>query len=272
MIQLKRGLGAIAAAAAMMVASGGVQAQQATTLTATDLGLTDNQLQALLQSSSAPSVAPGIVFGSPTAFGADWGTIGVGVGGATLPKTSADDYDGSAGFVFGLGDAEKFIGLETIVNVVSLTEGFGDDGSVAFKAHTRLPGGMSIAVGLENTLRWGDADSPAGESSVYIAGTKIFDLDSGAGSLPLAVNLGLGDGRFNDPGDSGANVFGGIAIMPHEQVSLIADYAGTGLNLGASFVPVRSVPLIISLGFVNVTERNNRDAEFAGGIGYSHSF
>ena len=270
MIQVKKGLGAAAAAAAIMVASGGVLAQQAATLTAADLGLTDNQLQSMLHSSSAPSIAPGIVFGSPTAFGADWGTIGVGVGGATLPKSSSDDYDGSAGFVLGLGDADQFIGLETIVNVVSLREGFGDDGSVAFKAHTNLPGGMAIAVGLENTLRWGNAKT--GESSVYIAGTKIFDLDPGSGSLPLAINLGLGDGRFNDPGDSGANVFGGLAIMPHEQVSLIADYAGTGLNLGASFVPMRTIPLIISLGFVNVTERNNEDAEFAGGIGYSHSF
>lgn len=260
----------LASAAALMLGTTSAHAQRAASLTAADLGLTEAQLQSLLQGSNAPSVAPGIVFGSPTAFGADWGTAGIGIGGATLPKSSDDDYDGSAGFVLGLGDANTFIGVETIVSVVSLKESFGEDGSVAFKAHTNLPGGMAIAVGLENTLRWGEAEQ--GESSVYIAGSKVLDLDPGSDVLPLAITLGLGDNRFNDPGESGANVFGALALIPHEQFSLIADYAGTGLNLGVSIVPIRAVPLIVSLGFVNVTERNEGDSEFAGGIGYSFSF
>lgn len=244
------------------------QAQQSA-LTAADFGLSEAQLGSLLQSGSASAPTPGIAFGSPVAFGAHWGDIGLGIGGATLPKTAADDYDGSAGLVFGLGNAETFVGLETIVNVISLREDFGDDGSVAFKVHTQLPGGAALAVGVENTLRWGDARRS--ESSAFIAMSKTFDLAT-EGSLPLAVTLGLGDSRFNDPGESGAQPFGAIALIPHEQLSLILDYPGTGLNVGASLVPLRGIPLIVSLGYVNVTERNRSDAEFAGGVGYSFRF
>ena len=245
-------------------------AQGQPALTAADFGLSGAQLNSLLQSGNATRPAPGIAFGSPVAFGAHWGDAGLGIGGATLPKTASDDYDGSAGLVVGVGDADRFVGLETIINVISIRDEFGDDGSVAFKLHTTLPGDAAIAVGIENTLRWGDAR--ASESSVFVAASKRFQLPAGDRSLPLAITLGLGDSRFNDPGESGANLFGAIALIPHEQLSLIADYTGTGLNLGVSLAPLRGIPLVISLGYVNVTERNRSDAEFAGGLGYSFHF
>ena len=253
-----------------LAAAGLAHAQGTPTLTAQDLGLTSAQLQALIQGGSAAVASPGIAFGSAIGFGANWGTVGVGIGGATLPKTASDDYDGSMGFIAGFGDSTNAVGLEATINIISLRESFGDDGNLNLKLHRNLDATTAIAVGVENVAGWGNADDA--DESVYVVGTKVFDLGGEGKRLPLAVNFGLGNGRFDDPGEDDVTPFGGIALMPHEQWSLIADWAGTGLNLGVSTVPVRSLPLSISVGMVNVTERNDSDSEFAGGLGYSWQF
>src|SRR3546814_6185069 len=48
---------------------------------------------------------------APVAFGASWGGVGVGIGGQTC-DCNKDDADGAAAIVFGLGDADKYAGLE----------------------------------------------------------------------------------------------------------------------------------------------------------------
>ncbi|WP_205527327.1 hypothetical protein [Solimonas sp. K1W22B-7] len=222
---------------------------------------------------NAPAAAPGLSLGSPIGFGASWGDVGIGVGGQTLDDSNSDDVDGSAALVVGLGDADKYVGLEAVVDVISLREDFGDDGAFALKLHTNLPGGAAFAVGVENIGRWGRAEG--GRSSVYAVGTKFFNLSS----MPLAVNLGIGDNRFNDAGDTGANVFGGLALYVHPQFSLIADWIGSSLNLGVSALPFRSIPLVLTLGALNVTGEDvgsgNQaidDTEFGGALGYTFRF
>ncbi len=220
---------------------------------------------------NAPAAAPGLSIGSPIGFGASWGDIGIGVGGQTLGDNTNDDVDGSAALVVGLGDADKYIGVEAVVDVISLRNDFGDDGAFAVKLHTNLPGNAAFAVGVENVGRWGNAK--AGTSSVYAVGTKFFTV----GSMPLAVNLGIGDNRFNDNGDTGANVFGGLALYVHPQLSLISDWTGNALNLGISALPFRSLPFVITLGALNVTGEDQGaqfgdDTEFGGAIGYNFRF
>ena len=236
------------------------------------------QAQGSTISSSVISVAKsyaGASFGSPIGFGADWGSIGVGVFGQTLPdefngtKIDDEDFDGSAALVFGIGDADKYVGLEAVVDVISLRSDFGEDGAFALKLHTNLPGGAAFAVGVENIGRWGAAEG--GTSSVYAVASKFFDL----GGMPLAVNVGLGDNRFNDDGDTGANVFGGLALYVHPQFSLIADWTGAALNLGVSALPIRSIPLVLTLGALNVSGEDvggNDDTEFGGALGYTFRF
>lgn len=273
-------------------ASTGASAQG---LTINDLGLSEAQARALMGALGGPAATAGVAFGSPIGFGADWGEIGIGLGGQTL-SVGPDDLDGSFSAAFGLGDANKYIGFEGVVNVISLRNSFGDDGDFAAKLHTVLPGRASFAVGVENIGRWGNAKS--GHSSVYAVGTKFFDLAPGNPSnpIPLSLNVGIGDNRFQDidfvptggvnafgdPNgfdvvDSGAAIFGGIAIFPLQQLSLIADWTGRGLNLGVSAAPFRSTPLVISAGALNVTgEYQGRqfgdETEFGAGIGYTFSY
>ena len=62
-------------------------------VTVDQLGLSAAQADAIFgaadttDSAAAPRSSPGISLGSPVAFGADWGTVGFGVGGATLSAT-----------------------------------------------------------------------------------------------------------------------------------------------------------------------------------------
>ena len=79
-----------------------------------------------------PNSYAGASFGSPIAFGADWGAIGGGVFGQTLPDefngqqvSDDEDFDGSAALVVGLGDADRYAGLEVAAVTTSLT-GSGD--------------------------------------------------------------------------------------------------------------------------------------------------
>lgn len=257
--------------------SSGVASAQGPTLA--DLGLSDAQARALLAALSSPASSPGIVFGSPVGFGIDWGEVAVGVGGQTIAKRCAncDSVDGSASIGFGVGNAQRYIGLETTVSIISLKESFGDDGAVGMKLHTTLPGRSAFAVGVENIGRWGAAK--AGSSSVYAVGTKFIDLrpSNPANPMPLSLNLGIGDNRFANVGDDGAGVFGGVAFLPMQQLSLIADWTGRALNLGVSAAPIRSMPLTITAGAQNVSGRRlggqfGDDTEFAAGIGYTFRY
>lgn len=258
------------------VAAGSLISGAASAATLADLGLSDAQAQALLNRLNAPAASPGIAFGSPVAFGMGWGQVGVGIGGATTDDANNDDLDGSASVSFGLGDARKWVALETTANIISITNNgansnFGEDGSFNLKLHTSLPGRAAFAVGVQNVGRWGGAEG--GSSSVYAAATKFFELSNNPNKpLPLAVNVGIGDNRFENNGGDGASLFGSVAIVPHQQVSVIADWTGRDLNAGVSMVPLRQYPLTLSLGVVNLAERLGAKTEFAGGLGYSFRF
>ncbi|HUP91459.1 MAG TPA: hypothetical protein VM074_04365 [Solimonas sp.] len=249
---------------------------QRPTITLDELGLSQAQFDALIAEHLATASSPGIAFGSPVAFGAGWGEIGFGVGGTTLPKRSRADVDGSFGVVFGLGDPNRYVGLETSVNLISLRRSFGDDGNVGLKLHTVLPGSAAFAIGVDNIGRWGRAKF--GSSSVYAVGTKIFRLAPNSSNvLPLSVNLGIGDNRFSDLDHPNASVFGGLAFFPIRQLSLIADYSERSVNAGVSVAPFSQIPATLTVGATNLTKQDQgtqfgRDTEFTAAVGYSVRF
>ena len=234
-----------------------------------DLGLTLEQVRALNAQLTAPIAAPGIAFGSPTAFGAGWGQTFAGIGGQTLDKPD-QDLDGSALFGFGLGDPTRYIALESTVTVISLRDQLAGDGNWAFKAHHTWSDRSALAVGVEGTAGWGQAQET--DSSKYVAYTRVIDLDPASPKRPLslAFNVGIGDERFANPADD-FGAFGSVALSWHRQSSVIADFNGRELGIAVSAVPFYRIPLVFTAGFINLTERF-ADMEFAAGIGYLHSF
>lgn len=230
---------------------------------------------------SAPNAYAGASFGSPIAFGADWGSVGVGAYAQTLDDDffgDKEDFDGSAALVFGLGDADKYVGLETAIITSSITDsrgsgdGFGEAGGLGFKLHTNLPGGAAMAIGVIGTSRWGSAED-GNESSVYANASKVFSIDTGARKHALVANIGIGDGGFKSSNlDDGVNVFGSLAFYVTRQLSLVVDQTGRFTNLGVSAAPFRGFPVVVTLGAVNVGERFGSSAQLGGTIGYTYSF
>lgn len=237
------------------------------------LGLSQAQVDALNAQLTAPTVAPGIAFGSPVAFGVAWGQAFMGVGGTTAPNQGGNGgVDGSASVGLGLGNPNTFVGLEAVATVISLRSNFGDDGDASVKLHRVLPGRSAIAVGVDNTARWGAAKGT--KAGTYIAFTKVWDFngDMARHPVPMSFNIGAGNGRFSKPGSDTVGLFGGVSIAPWRQVSLIADFDGRDLNAGLSVVPFARWPLVVTAGAIHLTERYNMDTEFAGGIGYLFRF
>jgi len=268
-------LGVIAMCAASLTA-------HAVPVTIDQLNLSEDQKVALLRQlnagSEAPAplllAAPGIVFGSPVAFGQFFGEAAVGVGVGSLPALSTSSggkqTDGSLAVNMGFGKQET-VGLELGLNVISLTGGFADSGSFSAKLHKMLNGSTSVAVGVESFGPWGLAKQI--DPSVFGVVSKVQQLPNG---MPLALNLGLGNGRFRDTRQevdtSKVGVFGGGALLLNQRVSLIVDYTGVGWNAGVSVVPVTAIPLTAALGWTNVAEQDNSTREFAAALGYRVTF
>lgn len=240
------------------------------------LNLPESVMQQLRDQLTAPKGAPGIAFGSPVAFGAQWGDLYAGIGGQTLPEKTAKgrDVDGSLALGFGLGNASKSIGLDTTIGVISLEDEFAEDGNVSFKLHAALPNQSAFAIGIENTARWGAGEN--GKSSVYAVYSKLWGPTLFGKKRPLATSVGVGSQRFVDVDDAGKKegmgVFASTALQVNRRVSTILDWTGVDLNAGVSVVPFRTIPVTITVGAINLTENNDVDVEFSGGIGYSYNF
>lgn len=266
---LSRFLAAIASGVAVAAAAVSAPAHA---VGVNEIGLSADQIRSLNAQLTAPAAVPGIAFGSPVAYGADWGQVFAGIGGQTIPPGADRSVDGSMVLGLGLGDSRRIVGLEASVSVISLLDTFAEDGAFNAKLHRSLSNRASIAFGVENAGGWGAASSA--DPSTYAVYTQAVDLrpDSPRTPTPLVFNVGVGNERFVDPGKGGVALFGSVSVHPHRQLSLIADYTGIDLNAAVSLVPLRHWPVVLTLGAINMAGRFERDTEFAGGIGVLHQF
>lgn len=223
-----------------------------------------------------PSVpGGGSSVGSPTAFGAGWGSAFFGTSFQGRARNT-DKADGAASFGFGLGDARRVVGLEVAATAVDLLGNTFGDGTVSFKLHRLLPANFGIAVGVENAITWGSTD---GGSSLYGVVSKVFSLkeDTAAPFSKITTSVGLGGGRFRSEKDveddnDTVNVFGSMGLQATERLSLIADWTGQDLNLGVSVVPFGNLPLVITPSLADVTGNAGDGARFVLGVGYVTRF
>jgi hypothetical protein len=91
----------------------------------------------------------------------------------------------------------------------------------------------------------------------------------------LQVNLGGGGGRFQrldavDLVSSGLIASVGVELAPN--VGLSAGWAGRGLNASLSYVPLRGVPLFLSLSGANITRVDNTGRAVAFAITWGGNF
>jgi hypothetical protein len=197
----------------------------------------------------------------------------------------SDNDDGSIGAVVGLGNPER-LGFDVGVNFLSLFGGRGDDagfgerGSFNFKLHRRLSPDTAVAVGVRNTLIWKGSDAP---TRYYVVGSKVFRLKEDIREPFSRVYASLGVERSSvgsqqDPFEAEAqsvirkfgrtNVFGSLAVKLAQPVNAFAEWSGEDLNIGVSFVPFRSVPLIVTPALVDITGEANDDPRFNLALAY----
>ena len=223
----------------------------------------------------APRPSPGSSFGTPSAYGADWGDAFIGISGVSRGEND-DKADGSIGLGMGFGDAINNIGVEVSVGIISL-DGFGEDGSVGFKLHKVFPGAnnLAVALGWSNPITWGDANNA--EDTFYGVVTQRFELYPGqADSLPITASLGVGTGSFRskgaiEDGNNDPNVFGSIGIRATPEVSVATSWTGSALNVGVSAAPF-DFPLIVTAGLSDVTNNTDSGTRINASMGYSFSF
>jgi len=224
---------------------------------------------------------PGIAFGSPTGYGANWGDIFVGGALASRSSSTNSAADGSLVAGFGIGDADKYVGLETAIAIISMNinDGdFGDDGNVAFKLHRNLPHNFAIALGAQNLGRWGNAHNE--KETFYASGTKVFILrPDSANNMPLFVTVGVGNGVYRRQANQSVRVsndhygaFGSIAWHFVPRSGLVADYSAEKLNLGASIAPFNQLPVTMTVGALDVTGRNSKRIAWVGTLGVAVNF
>ncbi|WP_238392936.1 hypothetical protein [Myxacorys almedinensis] len=223
-----------------------------------------------------PAFSPGSTVGTPTAFGANYGDAFVGLS-LSNRRPRINEADGALSAGFGLGDSEQAVGLEVSANIGSLRR-FGRNGDIGLKLHRALPGKAAIALGYDSGITWGE-ENRSTVSTLYGVASKVFDLrpSDPDSTLTLTASLGLGGGRFRSfdniqTGRGGVGVFGSVGVRVIPQGSVIASWTGQDLNLGVSYVPIKTQPLFLTAVIGNVFSRNDNATLFSLGIGYGFNY
>lgn len=218
--------------------------------------------------------SPSITIINPSAYGASWGSLGIGFGFQERARFT-DEGDGVIGLGFGLGDARKNVGAQVGISLVDVSEP-SNDGAVNLKLHRRLPQDFSVALGIQGLTTWGETD---GGSSVYGVTTKRFRLrkDRTKAFSELYTTLGLGGGQFRsesdiDNGNETLGVFGSIAVKIIQPLGFVTEWTGQDLTIGIPVVLFENLPLVIVPAITDVTGTAGDGTRFVVGVGYSFSF
>ncbi len=232
--------------------------------------------------------APSLSINVPVGYGSHRNTGFVTAGYQSQVRFSNKD-DATIGFGVGLGDADKAVGVVISYTAASFG-GSRDFGSGGFnlKVHRRFKGDWSAAVGMNGILNIGDYEDPNiegvndFENSLYAVATKIFRTrdDINKPFSRVAVTGGIGNGQFrtensfyND--EDNFNVFGSVAVRVHPQASLITEWTGQDLAVGASIAPFKNIPLVLTPALRDIAgpgEGASDGARFVFGAGLGFKF
>lgn len=227
-----------------------------------------------------PTYPPGLSFAGPSAFGANMGDVFVGASAATAGNrgNSINDIDASTSVGFGLGNSQKLVGLELSFNNGSV-KNFGSNGTFDLKAHriVHAKGSnlIAVAAGWKAFAQYQTKESSEQirPSSVYgvVTSYSLLKPNDPVNKMPVSLSLGVGGGDFRQ-GNASTGVFAGAGVQVHPQVGVGLGWSGVGLNLGASFVPIPTLPLTITLQGADLTNNSVGGTTFALSIGYGFNF
>jgi hypothetical protein len=226
-------------------------------------------------------MAPGVSLGVPSALGASYGDAFIAIGYQDRTRLF-DKADGAAAFGFGVGNPRSEIGLELVVTSFGTVETCCR-GGVSLKLHRFVRQNVAVAVGVENATTWkvnapdGEAATDAGRS-YYGVTSATFALRETPGPFSaVSVSAGIGGGRFRSLSairEERASVqpFGSIGVRVLRQASVIADWTGHDLRMGASITPLARLPLAIAPAVADLTSKPRFVIGLGVGFDYSPIF
>ncbi|MBG0744897.1 MAG: hypothetical protein IV298_15805 [Cylindrospermopsis raciborskii KL1] len=226
--------------------------------------------------------APGTSAGIPSAFGANWGDLYIAIAGATANELRRE-IDGGTSIALGFGNGRDILGLELNYNLMSIRK-FGKNGSLNAKVHRIVYSSPSTyiatAIGWNNFARHGENDLDAGyyngqpvgnPSSLYgLVSAYHFLNPKSANPLPINISLGVGEAPLFS--NSGLGLIAGAGIQVHPNIGVSTGWSGKGLNLAASYLPVRTLPLSVNVVYGDVLKNTDAGSALSFSIGYGFDF
>lgn len=196
--------------------------------------------------------SPSLTVFNPTGYGTDNNT---GYISATYQSRTrfVENDDGAVAIGLGLGDARDAVGVEVSYTVASVFGQNRDAGTGGFnvKVHKQFADDWAIAAGWNGFAFLGEDDGF--KNSVYGTVTKVIRTQESITSpfSRVALTAGVGNGQFRteealEDDDDSFNVFGSVAVRVAKPVSVIAEWTGQDLAVGASIAPFKNIPFVIT--------------------------
>ena len=223
----------------------------------------------------------------PVGYGADNNTGFVAADYQERTRFGNND-DGEMVFGVGLGDAKKSVGVVLSYTLASVSNRYNSDfgiGGFNVKIHRQIKDDLAVAVGMNGFANIGSYSSTLTndfKNSLYGVVTKVIRTrdDINKPFSRVAVTAGVGNGQFRTEDSTNNNkdnfnVFGNVVARVHPRASLIAEWTGQDLAVGASIAPFKNIPLVITPAVRDITGpgRGASDgARFVIGAGFGFKF
>ncbi|PEN05553.1 hypothetical protein CRI93_12725 [Longimonas halophila] len=210
---------------------------------------------------------PGITLNTPTAFGARLGQI---YGGVHFQHRIryANWQDGVISGGAGLGDPQRWVGLDMTLTMLDTYTDLGEDMALSWKLHRQFGSRWAVAIGHENMWH---TDGTDGGSSRYAVVSHVLRPNHWH-TTAFIVSAGIGNDRFLPERQfqqraDGLNAFGSVAARVHPAMHVVANWTGQDLALGLSVTPFERVPLVFSPALVDLTGHAGDGVRFSASLG-----
>jgi hypothetical protein len=245
-----------------------------------DVQLIQEQVQELEENAVVEELiegSPSLTIFNPTGYGADNNT---GYLSATYQSRTrfVENDDGALAIGFGFGDARDAVGVEVSYTLASVFGENRDAGTGGFnvKIHKQFANDWAVAAGWNGVVFIGEDDGV--EDSIYGTVTKVIRTQESISSpfSRIALTAGVGNGQFRteealENGDDSVNLFGSAAVRVAKPVSVIAEWTGQDLAVGASIAPFKNIPFVITPAVRDITGAGD-GARFVLGAGVGFRF
>lgn len=223
--------------------------------------------------SPPPSYSPSLSAGIPSAFGANWGDTFISAAGATPGKDRGGEVDGSLSVGVGIGDSRDLAAVTLAYNIGSINR-FGQNGTFDLQGsrvvYADTNQQVAIAAGWSAFAQYGNEGTIPSTVWGGVTSVSLLKPEDEVNTLPLLLSFGVGGGYFSDY--QGTNVYGGAGLQVAPQLGLGIAWSGVGLNVGASFLPVPSIPLTINAIGGDLGDSSDGGRRLVLSINYGYNF